>query len=209
MRAKRKRRTQLLLICTFFALAGVGASAMGLNSHSSGDGGLLPPLNEIAPSVDRQQPQPSSPEGTAEGNEEPAVEDELAIPAAPEAASLAGPPASVVERFAQVWANRDVVLTPAIKKEMVGLSAGVWASAVFRQARLTLPAIEGVRADGEMVMMKLTSVGPKSKTALVVTSERLLDAEGVLAPPRYALYLARLDEVSPGGYAITAWEPEE
>jgi hypothetical protein len=207
MRAKKhKKRARFLLACAFVALAGIGASAIALNSRTDSDG-ILPPLPEEAGSAS-EQPHRSPAPGEVRHTEDE-HEDELGLLPAPGAASLAGPAASVVERFAELWANRNVVITHAIKREMVGLSAGAWAGAVFRQARLTLPAIEGVRAEGGMVMMKLSSVAPKSKTALVVTQERLLDDAGVLAPPRYELYLARVDRVTPEGYAITAWEPQQ
>jgi hypothetical protein len=175
---------------------------MATNDHTTSNDGLLPPMSEsepVAPQKAQRQP-PYRDEH---------IEHENGTLLVPGAASLAGPAAVVVRRFADDWANRNSVLTATTRREMIGLSAGGWANAVSRQARLTLPAIESVRAAGGMVMMKLTTVAPGSKTALVVTQERLLDPDGELAPPRYALYLARLDRVTPRGYAITAWEPQQ
>jgi len=193
-----RARHQLILLGAFAALVCVGGLAMAFNRSTTGSEGLLPPLPE---KPTRHEPRDRRPAATAQ------KESELA-PQAPGAARLAGSPASVVRRFAKHWANRNTVLTPAAKREMVGLSAGAWASVVYEQARLSLPAIEDVRAQGSLVMMKLSTPAPQSRTALVVTREHLLDASGALSPPRYALYLARLDRVGPRGYAITAWEPQ-
>lgn len=201
----RRHRARLAFAGAFAALVCVGALAIALGGQTTGGDSLLPP------SPERREPL------TAEREPAPAQtrdahayrEKELGAAPPPGAASLAGSPASVVRRFAQDWANRDTLLTPAAKREMVGLSAGAWAGAVFRQARLTLPAIEGIRAEGSLVMMKLTAVAPGSRTALVVTRERLRDPDGSLTPARYAIYLARLDRVTPDGYAITAWEPQQ
>lgn len=195
---RRRRRARLAFLGACAALVGIGAAAMAIDTNISGDEGLLPPQPERSASPQAGHPQ-------APGDRR--VESE-AIASPPGMASLAGPAASVVRRFARDWANRNTVLTAATKREMVGLSAGAWAGAVFRQARLTLPAIEGVRAEGGLVMMKLSTVGPRSKTALVVTQERVRTPDGALTPPRYELYLARVDRVTPRGYAITAWEPQ-
>jgi hypothetical protein len=200
----RQRRAGLALAGVFAVLVSVGALALAVGNRPTGGDGLLPPPPErrMSPAA---QPEPRPAPGSAAHGYS---ENDLGASPAPGAARLAGPPASVVRRFAQDWANRDTALSAAIRREMVGLSAGAWASAVFRQARLTLPAIEGVRAEGGLVMMKLTAAAPQSKTALVVTRERLLSPEGGLSPPRYVLYLARLDRAGPRGYAITAWEPQ-
>lgn len=198
MMRRRRRRTRLAFLGACAALVGIGAAAMAIDTNMSGDGGLLPPQPEQSAS-----PQAGHPPEPGHAHEE-----FEAIVSTPGMASLAGPAAPVVRRFARDWANRNTVLTAATKREMVGLSAGAWAGAVFRQARLTLPAIEGVRAEGDLVMMKLTTVAPGSKTALVVTRERLLVPEGRPSVPRYEIYLARLDRVTPQGYAITAWEPQ-
>jgi hypothetical protein len=199
---RRRHHAWLASFGVLIGLVCVGVVAMATNDHTTSDDGLLPPVPATEP-VAPQEAQGQPPPG-----DEYAEHENGAAPV-PRAASLAGPAATVVRRFAEDWANRNSVLTPAIKREMVGLSAGAWANAVFQQARLTLPAIEHVRAAGGMVMMKLTTVVPGSKTALVVTQERLLDPDGELAPPSYALYLARLDRVTPRGYAITAWEPQQ
>lgn len=194
-----RRRARLFLICAFATLVGVGAAAIAFNAHSgAGSGGLLPPLPQTATETSSNEAAPAAPKY---------VESDFGAQV-PGAASLAGEPEEVVRRFAEDWANRDVVLTEATKREMVGLSAGVWASAVFRQAQLTLP-IEGSGSEGGMEMMKLSTLGPRSKTALVVTRERLRGPEGSYGPYRYAIYLARLDRVTPRGYAITAWEPQQ
>lgn len=196
---RRRRRARLAFIGAALLLVGIGAVSMAFDTNVSRDEGLLPPQPE--------QSAPSQPEHLPAHGGHAYAESE-AIPAPPGMASLAGPAASVVRQFAHDWANRNAVLTAATRREMVGLSAGAWAGAVFRQARLTLPAIEGVRAEGDLVMMKLTTVAPGSKTALVVTQERLLSPEGRSSAPRYEIYLARLDRVTPQGYAITAWEPQ-
>jgi hypothetical protein len=194
----RPRFPRLALLGAFVALVAVGGLAMTFNRGKTGGEGLLPPL----PERPVRNEAPDRPAATTEGREyEPPAR-------APGAARLAGPPASVARRFADDWANRNTALTPATKREMVGLSAGPWARVVFEQAQLTLPAIEGVRAAGGVVVVKLSAPAPGSRTALVVTRERLLSPEGVLTKPRYALYLARLDRVGPRGYAITAWEPQ-
>jgi hypothetical protein len=199
MTPRRRRLGRLALFGAFAALIGIGAVAMAFNTSHSDDTGILPPL-PAETTVSAGGPEP------AQSDPEQAEAEPIATP--PGMASLAGSPASVVRRFARDWANRNSVLTAATKREMVGLSAGAWAGAVFRQARLTLPAIEGVRAEGEMAMMKLTDVASGSKTALVVTREQLRGPDGELSPPRYEIYLARLDRVTPRGYAITAWEPQ-
>ncbi len=200
-----RRRTRLALAGVFAVLVSIGALAIALGSQTTGGAGLLPPSSERRAAA-AAQPEP----GPAHSPKAPPYsEEEFGAAPIPGAASLAGPPASVVRRFAQDWANRDTLLTPATKREMVGLSAGAWAGAVSRQARLALPAIEGIRAEGALVMMKVTAVAPQSRTALVVTRERLRSPDGSLTPARYALYLARVDLVSPDGYAITAWEPQQ
>lgn len=209
-----RRRARLLAIGTFVGLVSVGAIAMAFNGHGSGGGGLLPPPPEEITNPQIPAPAPSegasTPAAPSESGSQGAVEREggvgVALP--PGAATLAGEPESVVRRFASLWANRNTVITPAIKREMVGLSAGSWAAAVFKQAQYTLPAIEGVKAEGGVVMLKLSTAGPDSKTALVLIQERLRGPDGTRTPPRYELYLARVDEVVPGGYAITAWEPQ-
>lgn len=199
MTAQRRRRARLALLGVFVALVCVGGIAMAINVHTGDHEGLLPPVPE--PAAEAPQTQESAPSSSQYTESDFGAE-------APGAARLAGDPESVVQRFAQDWANRNTVLTEAIKREMVGLSAGAWAGAIFRQARLTLPAIEGVSVEGGLVMMKLRTVTPQSKTALVVTQERFVASSGELAAPRYELYLARLDQVTPGRYAITAWEPQ-
>ncbi len=203
MTSSRRQNSRLIGTGVFAALVCIGAVAMAVIPHTTDNQGLAPPLPD-EPASNEVTTSPTHPSSSSHADQaEPS-------PVAPVgAASLAGSPDSVVRRFARDWANRDVELTPSIKREMIGLSAGAWASAVFRQARLTLPAIEGVRAEGDMVMMKLTSIAPGSKMALVVTQERLLDPDGSFSSPRYALYLARLDQVMPQGYAITAWEPQQ
>ncbi len=198
MTRRRRRRAQLAFLGVCAALVGIGAASIAIDTNMSGDEGLLPPQPE----------QSASPQAGHPPQHGHADEEFEAIVSTPGMASLAGPAASVVRRFARAWANRNTVLTAVTKQEMVGLSAGAWAGAVFRQARLTLPAIEGVGAEGNLVMMKLTTVAPGSKTALVVTRERLLGPEGKPSAPRYEIYLARLDQVTPQGYAITAWEPQ-
>jgi hypothetical protein len=210
MTPDRGHRVRLALVAAFVVLVFVGALAMAMNGRTTSGGGILPPLPEQVASEKAGEVSSRAQQGVAptSGEEAHRHEEELAVPLPAGAASLAGPPASVVRRFAQRWANRNVLLTPAIKREMVGLTAGSLASAVAQQARLTLPAIEGVEADGRFVMMKLSSEAPRSKTALVVTRERLLGPDGELAPPRYEIYLANLDRISPRGYAITAWEPQ-
>jgi hypothetical protein len=197
MRA-RPRRVRLAVLGVFAGLVCVGGLAMAFNHSATGGEGLLPP----SPEKPIRHRAPDRPAAAPERRE-----SELAV-RAPGAGRLAGPPASVARRFARDWANRNTVLTPAAKREMVGLSAGAWAGVVYEQAQLTLPAIEGVRAEGGLVMMKLSTPAPQSRTALVVTRERLLGPGGALSAPRYALYLARLDRVGPRGYAITAWEPQ-
>lgn len=205
MMERRRCRARLAFIGAALALVGIGAASMAFGTNISSDEGLLPPqLEGLTPAPSEGQ-RANGPDQITHGRD--SVESE-AIPAPPGAASLAGPAASVVRRFAHDWANRNSVLTAATRREMVGLSAGAWAGAVFRQARLTLPAIEGVRAEGDLVMMQLTTVAPGSKTALVVTEERLLSPEGRASTPRYEIYLSRLDRVTPQGYAITAWEPQ-
>jgi hypothetical protein len=199
MTPQRRRRVHIAIAVIFVVPVCIGVVAMAMQSRSTSSAGLLPPLHEEA------APQPAEHHSPAPREY---VESDYGV-STPGEATLAGPPASVVRRFARDWANRNTVLTPATREEMVGLSAGAWAGAVFRQARLTLPAIEGVGAEGDLVMMKLTTVSPQSKTALAVTQERLVDANGTLTPPRYELYLARLDRVTPRGYAITAWEPQQ
>ena len=200
MMQRRRRRARLAFIGAALALVGIGAASMAFDTNISSDEGLLPPQPEqlSAPPPPQSLPAPG---GHAH------VESE-AIPTPPGMASLAGPPATVVRRFADAWANRNAVLTAATKREMIGLSAGAWAGAVYQQARLTLPAIEGVQVVGGMEMMRLTDVAPGSKTALVVTKEQLISPEGEPTTPRYEIYLARLDRVTPQGYAITAWEPQ-
>jgi len=194
----RPHGARLAVLGVFVGLVCVGGLAMALNRSTTGSEGLLPPPPEKP--IRREAPDrpPAAPEHR---ESEPAVQ-------APGAARLAGPPASVLRRFARDWANRNTVLTAAAKREMVGLSAGAWAGVVYEQAQLTLPAIEGVRAEGGLVVMKLSTPAPQSRTALVVTRERLLSPGGALSAPRYALYLARLDRVGLRGYAITAWEPQ-
>jgi len=191
---------------------------MAFNGHGTASNGLLPP-----PPVEIASPEIPAPEAQAEtpapstsggGNGRVAHEDvgahenDLGLPIPPGAATLAGEPEDVVRRFAGLWANRNTVITPAIKREMVGLSAGSWAAVVFKRAQYTLPSIEGIEAEGGVVMMKLSTVAPESKTALVLIQERLQLPDGTRTSPRYELYLARVDEVAPGGYAITAWEPQ-
>jgi hypothetical protein len=200
MTAKRRHRARLSVAGAFVALVGIGAMSIAFNGRTTSSDGLLPPLpKEEAPPHEAASRQAAM---------RKYKESDFGAQA-PGAATLAGPAASAVRRFAGDWANRNSVLTPAIKREMVGLSAGAWANAVFLQARLTLPAIEGVRSEGRFVMMKLSSVAPRSKTALVVTQERLRGPGGDASSPRYELYLARLDRVTPRGYAITAWEPQQ
>lgn len=203
MTSRRRRSARLTPVLVVVGLVCVGGVAIAVNLHTTGDEGLLPQL------PDKPAPREATTDPTHRSHPTQLEEIEPGPDVPAQAAELAGPPASVVRRFAEHWANRNVVLTHAIKEEMVGLSAGAWASDIFRQARLTLPAIEGVRAEGGMVMMKLTSVAPKSKTALVVTEERFQGPDGLQTPPRYELYLARLDQVTPQGYAITAWEPQQ
>lgn len=209
-----RRRARLVVVGTFVALVSVGAVAMAFNGHGTGSNGLLPPPPEEIANPQIPAPAegstPASPddEHGQRGDERREHEQDLALPPPPGAAALAGEPESVVRRFASIWANRNTLITPAIKREMVGLSAGSWAAVVFKQAQYTLPAIEGVRAEGGVVMMKLTTVAPDAKTALVLIQERLRTPEGARTPPRYELYLARVDRVTPDGYAITAWEPQ-
>jgi hypothetical protein len=207
-------RGRLVVVGTFVALVSVGAVAMAFNSHGSSGDGLLPPLPEEITSPQTPAAAPSggasTPAAPSESGSQGAVEREggvgVALP--PGAATLAGEPESVVHRFASIWANRNTLITPAIKREMIGLSAGSWAAVVFKRAQYTLPAIEGVEAEGGVVMMKLSTVGPDSKTALVLIQERLQLPDGTHTSPRYELYLARVDQVVPAGYAITAWEPQ-
>lgn len=204
-----RRRARLLAIGTFVGLVSVGAAAMAFNG--GGSDGLLPPPPEERPSSQlpaSPTPAASSPIGDPAAESGRRHEGDLAIPVPPGAATLAGEPESVVRRFANLWANRNTVITPAIKREMVGLSAGSWAAVVFKEAQYTLPAIEGVEAEGGVVMMKLSTVGPDSETALVLIQERLRIPDGTRTPPRYELYLARVDRVVADGYAITAWEPQ-
>jgi hypothetical protein len=206
-----RRRGRLLALGTFVALISVGAIAMAFKGHGGGsDGWLPPPPEEIA---NQEIAAPPAPNQTAirppaPNHSHSASEGDLGMTPPAGAATLAGDPESVVRRFASLWANRNTLITPAIKREMVGLSAGSWAAVVFKQAQYTLPAIEGVKAEGGVVMMKLSTVGPDSKTALVLIQERLRSPDGIRTPPRYELYLARVDQVVPGGYAITAWEPQ-
>jgi hypothetical protein len=192
---------------------------MAFNGHGTASDGLLPPPPEEivnpeipAPEAQAETPVPSTSGGgngqiTDEGDLG-ANENDLGLPIPPGAATLAGEPEDVVRRFAGLWANRNTVITPAIKREMIGLSAGSWAAVVFKRAQYTLPSIEGIEAEGGVVMMKLSTVAPGSKTALVLIQERLQLPDGTRTSPRYELYLARVDEVAPGGYAITAWEPQ-
>jgi hypothetical protein len=204
-----RRRARLLAIGTFVGLVSVGAAAMAFNG--GGSDGLLPPPPEERPSSQlpaSPTPAASPPIGDPAAENGRRHEGDLAIPVPPGAATLAGEPESVVRRFANLWANRNTVITPAIKREMVGLSAGSWAAVVFKEAQYTLPAIEGVEAEGGVVMMKLSTVGPDSETALVLIQERLRIPDGTRTPPRYELYLARVDRVVADGYAITAWEPQ-
>lgn len=204
-----RRRARLLAIGAFVGLVSVGAAAMAFNG--GGSDGLLPPPPEERPSSQRPAsptPAASSPIGDPAAESGRRHEGDLAIPVPPGAATLAGEPESVVRRFANLWANRNTVITPAIKREMVGLSAGSWAAVVFKEAQYALPAIEGVEAEGGVVMMKLSTVGPDSETALVLIQERLRVPDGTRTPPRYELYLARVDRVVADGYAITAWEPQ-
>lgn len=206
-----RRRGRLLALGTFVGLVSVGAIAMAFNGHGGGSDGLLPPPpEEIA---NPQIPAPAEPNQSSirppvPNRSHSAHEDDLGMPPPAGAATLAGAPETVVRRFASLWANRNTLITPAIKREMVGLSAGSWAAVMFKQAQYTLPAIEGVEAEGGVVMMKLSTVGPDSKTALVLIQERIQLPDGTRTSPRYELYLARVDEVVPGGYAITAWEPQ-
>lgn len=198
MTADRRLRVRLAVAGSFAALVCIGALTMALNGQTTSSDGLLPPLPKEQP---QRQPRPTGP------SPRESTESDLAAQA-PGAGSLAGSAAAVVRRFASDWANRNSELTPATKREMVGLSAGAWANAVFLQARLTLPEIDGVRSRGRFVMMKLFRVAPDSMTALVVTQESLQGPEGSVSSPRYELYLARLDLVTPSGYALTAWEPQ-
>lgn len=198
MTADRRHRVRLAVAGSFAALVCIGALTMALNSHTTSSDGLLPPLPKEQP---RREPRPTAPSSRGY------TESDLAAQA-PGAGSLAGSAPAVVRRFARDWANRNSELTPATKREMVGLSAGAWANAVFLQARLTLPEIDGVQSRGRFVMMKLFRVASGSMTALVVTQESLQGPEGNVSSPRYELYLARLDLATPSGYAITAWEPQ-
>lgn len=197
--SRRQRRGRLAFFATLAGLIALGAAALTLNTHTTSHEGLLPPRQVQASAADA---------AGHSGERQHTYSEAEGVVAPPGMATLAGPAPSVIRRFARDWANRNTLLSAAAKREMVGLSAGAWAGAVFRQARLTLPAIEGVRAEGDFVMMRLTTVAPGSKTALVVTKERLLNPEGQPSAPRYEIYLARLDEVSPRGFAITAWEPQ-
>lgn len=214
-----RRRARLVATGTFVGLIAVGAVAMAFNGHGGDSAGLLPPPPEeiaspgipapdAAPETKALSPSDGEKGHITDAGGHVADEDDLGLPIPPGAATLAGEPESVVRRFASLWANRNTLITPAIKREMVGLSAGSWAAVVFKQAQYTLPAIEGVDAEGGVVMMKLSTVGPGSKTALVLIQERLRGPGGTRTPPRYELYLARVDQVVPGGYAITAWEPQ-
>jgi len=197
MRA-RPRFASLAVLGVFLGLVGIGGFAMAFNRSATGGEGLLPPMPEKRIRDETIDQSAAAPERR---------ESELAV-RAPGAARLAGQPATVVRRFARDWANRNTVLTPAAKREMVGLSGGAWAAVVYEQAQLMLPAIDGIRAVGGLVMMKISTPAPQSRTALVVTREQLLSPGGALSPPRYALYLARLDRFGARGYAITAWEPQ-
>ena len=213
-----RRRARLLAIGTFIGLASVGAVAMAFNGHGTASDGLLPPPPEEiaspeipAPEAQAETPAPSTSgggNGRVTHEDVGAHENDLGLPIPPGAATLAGEPEDVVRRFAGLWANRNTVITPAIKREMVGLSAGSWAAVVFKRAQYTLPSIEGIKAEGGAVMMQLSTVAPGSKTALVLIQERLQLPDGTRTSARYELYLARVDEVIPGGYAITAWEPQ-
>jgi hypothetical protein len=212
-----RRRARLLAIGTFVGLISVGAVAMAFNGSGSSGGGLLPPPPEEianpqipAPAASAETPPPPATEGENGDrvDENGEHEKDAGEPPPPGTATLAGEPESVVRRFASIWANRNTLITPAIKREMIGLSAGSWAAVVFKRAQYTLPAIEGVKAEGAVVMMKFSTVGPDSKTALVLIQERLRGPDGTRTAPRYELYLARVDRVVPGGYAITAWEPQ-
>jgi hypothetical protein len=190
---------------------------MAFNGHGTASDGLLPPPPEeiASPEIPAPEAEAEAPASTSDGgngipheDDLGAHENDLGLPIPPGAATLAGEPEDVVRRFAGLWANRNTVITPAIKREMVGLSAGSWAAVVFKRAQYTLPSIEGIEAEGGVVMMKLSTVAPESKTALVLIQERLQLPDGTRTSPRYELYLARVDEVAPGGYAITAWEPQ-
>lgn len=207
-----RRRARLLATGTFVGLVSVGAVAMAFNGHGGDSVGLLPPPPEevaspkiAGPAQRKQAPAPSAP---ATGNRQVVEADGAGMAPPPGAGRLAGQPEAVVRRFASLWANRNALITPAIKREMIGLSAGSWAAVMLKRAQYTLPAIEGVEAEGGVVMMKLSTVGPDSKTALVLIQERLRLPDGTRTSPRYDLYLARVDRVAPGGYAITAWEPQ-
>lgn len=188
---------------------------MAFNGRDTGDAGLLPPPPEETlnphvpvPTAETTASAPSADEHGLQENAQGEQEGGAALLPPPGAATLAGEPEVVVRRFASLWANRNTLITPVIKREMVGLSAGSWAAVVFKQAQYTLPAIEGVSAEGGVVMMKISTVVPGSKTALVLIQERLRGPDGTRTPPRYELYLASVDRVVPGGYAITAWEPQ-
>lgn len=196
-------------------VAAVGA-AFALNSGGGSSVSLLPPPphGQRAAEAGPQRPHAAGNQPRAVGNGEdvtrivhPALSHRgpLAAGGPPGAASLAGRPPAVLSRFATLWANRSASPNLRDQGQLVGLSGGAWAKQVLRSLPLSLPSIPGVRARGSLVVFKVRTSGPGTKTAVVVTQERLLVPGSGLGAPRYAVYVARLDWLKADGYVITSW----
>jgi hypothetical protein len=111
----------------------------------------------------------------------------------------------VLRSFATLWANRSASPSLKVQSQLIGLSGGAWARQVIQELPISLPSISGVHAQGSLVVLKVQASGPGTKTAVVVTEERLVGAGIRGGTYRYTVYLARLDWLSTNGYVVTEW----
>jgi hypothetical protein len=111
----------------------------------------------------------------------------------------------VLARFATLWANRSARPGLRAQSELVGLCGGAWAKQVIQALPISLPSIPGIHARGSLVVLKVRTAGPGTKTAVVVTEERLVGPGSGRGESRYAVYVARLDWLSGNGYVVTGW----
>jgi hypothetical protein len=197
-------------------VASIGA-ALALNSNSGSSLQVLPPAapgHPAAKTTSAKQPAPR-PSVAGEGGDVTRIVHPDLSHRGPLAAgethgtgSLAGPPAVVLRRFATLWANRSSA--PGFKEqhELVGLSGGAWANQAVQQIANSLPAIPLIHSEGSLVVFKLKSSGPGTKTAVVVTKERFIGPADQESPYRYTIYLAHLDWLDSNGYVVTGWEQQ-
>lgn len=198
------------LLSVSLVVAVIGA-ALALNRSGGSSLTVLPP-----PLHDKHTSRPSlPPHVVGDGDDITAIvhpdlshRGPIAAGEPPGTGALAGEPPAVLRRFAQLWANRSAGLGLQARKELIGLSGGAWARQVIRAIPLSLPSIADVGAQGSLVVFRFESSTPSSKTAVVLTKERLVGPTIDTGPYRYMVYIAQLDWLDANGYVVTGWEQQ-